>query len=353
MTTDTLDTRAWLLWSLACMLPLLMARNPWITLEIGLIVLTVRAVAVPRGPSARSAWLIRVAAVMALVGAIFNVLTVRSGNMVMLELPDSWPLIGGALTFNALVYGLVSGMTLFVLVLTGVTTASLIRWIDLFHLLPRRLAPIAATGSVAWAFLPQTAIAWQNIRETMSMRGMVFRGPRDYLPIVIPLLASGLERSLTMAEALEARGFGAPVGTHQGDRKHTALNWQATALVVGLAGAALAAYLLSTGALGIGLLVLTVAGCLLFLYSRFTPHDYVIGSRYRPGRTGPADRLTMIGASIAIITTFVWLWWRPASLTLTFYPSLSWPNPVPLLLLGLAPLMLPAFLITPHRGDSL
>jgi energy-coupling factor transport system permease protein len=334
------------------MLPLLMARNPWITLEIGLIVLTVRIVAVPPGPGRRSAWLIRVAAVMAMMGALFNVLTVRSGDIVLLELPDRWPIIGGALTLNALVFGIVSGMTLFVLVLTGVTTGSLIRWVDLFHLLPRRLVPIAATGSVAWAFLPQTAIAWHNIRETMAMRGMLFRGPRDYLPIVIPLLASGLERSLTMAEALEARGFGAPIGARQSHQTPTKANWLAVLLVMGLAGAASAAYLVATNAVAVGLVVLAIAACLLFLYSRFTPPGIMITSRYRTQRIGPADRFTMIGAAVAIVTTLIWLWWRPASLTLTFYPSLTWPDPVPLLLLGLAPLMLPAFLIQPDRGKS-
>jgi hypothetical protein len=67
---------------------------------------------------------------------------------------------------------------------------------------------------------------------------------------------------------------------------------------------------------------------------------------------GPADRLTIAGATIAITTTFIWLWWRPSSLTLTFYPSLTWPDPVPLLLLGISPLMLPAFLIQPIHGNA-
>jgi energy-coupling factor transport system permease protein len=287
-----------------------------------------------------------------MVGALFNVLTVRSGDIVLLELPGGWPIVGGTLTLNALVFGVVSGMTLFVLVLTGVTTASLIRWVDLFHLLPRRLAPIAATGSVAWAFLPQTAIAWHNIRESMAMRGMLFRGPRDYLPIVIPLLASGLERSLTMAEALEARGFGAPIGNQRAGTKASTANWLAALLIAGLAGAALAAYLVSTNAVAVGLVVLAIAGCLLYLYSRFTPLGHATSSRFRTHRAGPADHVIMIGAMIAVITTLAWLWWRPASLTLTFYPSLTWPDPVPLLLLGLAPLMLPAFFIQPGRGNS-
>jgi energy-coupling factor transport system permease protein len=352
VTASSLDTRTWLLWSLGCILPLLMSRNPWITVAIGLVVLTVRAVAVPRGGAARAAWLIRLAAVMALVGAVFNVLTVRSGDIVVLELPATWPIIGGGLTLNALVFGLVSGMTLFVLVLTGVTTAGLIRWIDLFHVLPRRLAPIAATGSVAWAFLPQTAIAWQNIRETMAMRGMRLRGARDALPIIIPLLASGLERSLTMAEALEARGFGLPAGGGPVNRGRFGAIRSSVVLVAGLASAALAAYLLSTNVVGAGLLALAMAGCLLALYGRWVPPGAAATSRYNPRSMGRADWIAMTGAMTAIMTILVWVWWRPASLSLSFYPSLSWPDPVPLLLLGLAPLMLPAFLLRPQPGNA-
>lgn len=334
----TLDTRTWLIWGFACMLPLLVSRNPWITLEIFLVVVIVRNVAVPVQGSMRTGWFIRVAAVMALVGALFNLVTVRAGDLVLLELPTSWPVIGGAWTLNALVFGLVAGATLFVLVLAGITTANLIRWMDLFHVLPKRLAPIAITGSVAWAFLPQTAVAWNDIRDTRAMRGHRIRGIRDMLPIVVPLLASGLERSLIMAEALEARGFGNPPSTKPN-------RWSVASpllLVAGLVGLATASFQIATGHASGAALTGLVAILFLMLAGRLSGSTGPAITTYDERRFHRADAAVMVASGVATVTTLAWLWRSPVDLTFDFYPSLGWPAPVPILLLALSGLMLPA-----------
>ncbi len=338
-----LDTRTWLMWGVACMLPLLVSRNPWITIELAIVVTVVRAVAVPASAGNRTRWFIRLAAIMALVGAAFNVMTVRAGDIVLLELPASWPVVGGAWTLNALVYGLVGGFTLFVLVLVGMTTAILIRWMDLFQILPKRLAPIAVTGSVAWGFLPQTALAWQNIQETMAMRGHRVRGVKDFLPIVVPLLAGGLERSLTMAEALEARGFGSPANPAR--RRSAFLS--PIALVVGLAGMATAIFLIAVGRTADGGLILMAAILALIVASRLAPVSGPPITSYAERRLTSADLVVMLASLVAIVATLVWVWWMPASLTLVFYPSLTWPDPVPLLLLALSGLLVPALVLHP------
>ena len=340
MMTTRLDTRTWLVWGMGCMLPLLVSRNPWITLEVLTVVLVVRAVAIPRAHT-RTGWFLRIAAVMALVGAGFNLLTVRAGDIVLFSMPDRWPIVGGVWTFNALLYGLVSGATLFVLVLTGISIANLINWMDLFHILPKRLAPIAVTGSVAWVFLPQTAVAWTHIRDTMAMRGQRVRSFRDFVPIVVPLLASGLERSLTMAEALETKGFSSP-----GARRVS--GWRALApvlLIAGLVGIATAAFQIAIGRTGEAVAIGAAGIGLIVLAGRAAPHAGPTITSYDVQRLHRPDAAVMGVSGFAIAVTIFWLVDRPDDLTLTFYPALEWPAPVPLLLLALSGLMLPAILL--------
>jgi energy-coupling factor transport system permease protein len=61
---------------------------------------------------------------------------------------------------------------------------------------------------IALTYMPQTARHWQQIREAQAVRGHRLRSWRDWRPIVIPLLIGGLERSVNLAEAMVARGYG-------------------------------------------------------------------------------------------------------------------------------------------------
>lgn len=350
--TTSLDTRTWIAWGFAAMLPLLIGRNPWITLEILIIVFTIRAVAVPPKSSQSLRWFVRIAAIMATISVVFNLLTVHSGDRTIGTLPDSWPVIGGPLSLNALIYGLVSGLTIFVLVCSGLTISALIRWIDLFHILPRRLAPIAMTGSVAWAFLPQTAIAWTNIRETMAMRGQCFRRPGDFLPIVIPLMASGLDRSLTMAEALEARGFGVSISARAPSRSRWLQAGLPILLSAGLVGLMLAMYLLATGGAALGLLALGVSLVAMIVFLRASPPPAHEITRYQTTALSKTDLLVIMAALLAVVVTLVSLWLDLARMTITIYPSLTWPTPNLPVMIALSPLMLPAYLLVP-KADSL
>jgi energy-coupling factor transport system permease protein len=351
--TSELDSRAWLAWGLAAMLPLLLGRNPWLTAEVLIIVLVVRGTWLDRQAEQSNAWFVRIALVMAAISVVFNVLTVHAGDRAFASLPNSWPVIGGDLTWNAVAYGLVSGLTLFGLVLTGITVAAMIRWVDLFHLLPPRLAPIAVTGSVAWAFLPQTAIAWTNIREAMTMRGHRFKGARDFVPILVPLLASGLERSLAMAEALEARGFGLPVEGQSGrTQKQKGESFHILLLVAGLVGMAFAAYCLATRQADIGLVAGIMSAGALLLLSKVAPARGPRTTRYRELALQRADWMTIGTALTAIAAVIGWAATRPESLRFDTYPTIEIPAVEPLLMAVLALLLLPAFLRTPESTVS-
>lgn len=327
-----LDSRAWLVWGLACMVPLLMSRHPVIVVQLLLVVITVRVACLP--PAAmRWRWIGRLALLFAAVGVVFNALTVRTGNQVAFRLPGA----GWEITWNAVAYGLVSGLAMITLVLTGITLAAGLDWIALTRMLPQRFAPLAVSGSVAWSFLPGASQAISEIREAQVARGHQLRGARDVLPIVVPLLDGSLGRALTMSEALEARGFGAAADDEE-PRRTPGPIWAAMVVL----GTLSIAYAISMGDSrllwpAIAFAVLGIAGVAR------TPQAAVRTTRYREHRLHGSDYVVM-GTAIVSLVAFLAVASRNfAAITFNPYPNLSLPPVDYRLLASLALLLAPAF----------
>ena len=352
MSGHQLDSRTWLSWAVATMPPLLITRNPFLMVEILVIVLVVRAVWLPHAAQQGMSWFIRIAATMIVISVVFNVLTVHSGDHVIASLPASWPVVGGPLTWNALIYGLVGGLAMFTLVLTGITVSTLISWIALFRVLPSRLAPIAVTGSVAWAFLPQTAVAWRQIREAQIMRGHQFRRVRDFLPIVVPLLAGGLERSLAMAEALEARGFGASVGSPHQAPNRTVSILRSAGWIAALVGIAVGAYGMAVGRERVAAAAIAIGLVGLFAAFRSSANPGATRTRYRLPHWQREDSLVVVASGIALATTLAWSISRPETLAFSVYPTLEMPSVELGLMVAFTLLLVPAFVIPDHRRNN-
>lgn len=343
MSADRLDSRAWLVWGLAAMLPMLVSRHPLVVLEMLVIVLAVRLVWASRLVHGWG-WIARIAAVFVLVSVVFNALTVHAGNQVLFRVPDALPLIGGDVTLNAVVYGLVTGIAMLTLVLTGTTIAGGLVWSELVRSLPSRVAPLAVAGSVAWSFLPGASRAFVDIRESQASRGHRLRGVKDVPQLVVPLIEGGLERALTMSEALEARGFGASPAMAAA---HMPRRWPS---VVVIAGLVTAAYALAMGRGWIaiaGATVAAVAGALLARGGDPGGRH----ARYRQLRWSMADKAVSAGAVLAAVGFL----WRQASVgvdtTFNPYPELAMPALDPLMVLCLALLLVPAA-IAPAGGAT-
>ena len=255
-----LDPRAWLLWAAAAAIPPLLGRNPWPIAATLLAVISVWAVWSTGAAGRRWRPLLRLAFVFAGVSVIFNVLTVRAGDVVIGHLPDSWPIIGGAITLNALVFGLLGGLAIFTLVAVSATLGVVLDWTLAIRLLPDRMAPLAVAGSVAWAYLPQTTLALGEIRDAQMARGFRPRGARDFLPLLLPLLGGGLERAMMTAEALEARAFGAPLTAEA-----RSSSWRSIALLLGLAATATGTFVVILGSLPVGAAILATGTLLLVM----------------------------------------------------------------------------------------
>ena len=132
---------------------------------------------------------------------------VHVGGAVLFSLPDWLPLLGGRVTLEALLYGALNGAALagIFAAFTALNRALPVR--SLLRLVPRAYYPLAVVMTIAVTFVPATIQYMQQIREAQAVRGKQMRGVRSWLPLVVPLLEGGIERSMQLAEAMMARGF--------------------------------------------------------------------------------------------------------------------------------------------------
>ena len=343
---DRVDPRAWLLWGAAASLPPLLGRNPLILSATLLAVIGVRAA---RGSSGLVGWngIVRIACIFALASVLFNALTVHIGDRPIAHLPDSWPVLGGPITLNAIVYGLLSGAAMLILVLVGATLGAVLDGPALLRLLPARLTTVAVAGSVAWGFVPQTALAFRQIREAQAARGHRLRSVRDLVPLLVPLITIGLERAMTLAEALEARAFGAPVGG--ADRSSAG---RGLLVAAGLAGGTVGAYLLAAGSPRPALGLLAGSLVALVLGSREPASNGVHRTRYRQPRWNPASIVVAGSGSIVLLMELAVLVVEPLSFAYEPYPRILAPRVDLPLMISLAILLAPAFLSPPRLVET-
>lgn len=311
---------AWIAWVAASVIALSLTRNPvYLLLVLAWIGVVLRAVRqIPDAPPLPLSPL-RFALVLILFSALFNALTAHFGQTVLLYLPDWLPLLGGPVTLEALVYGLLNG-----LVLTGFFLAWTVLFVAvptqaLIRLIPRAFYPAGVVLSIAVAFVPTTFVQFQQIREAQAMRGHRVRGLRDGLPLVMPLLVGGLERALQLAEAMTARGFGSLASQGAGLRRG-----QRGLLVAGLAMllAGLIARLAWPQQPALAGALLLAGGGLLLLGLALQGRT-VQRTAYRRRPWTAADWLVS-AAALAVVTVFL-LPGSRASLAYSPYPALTLP----------------------------
>lgn len=345
-----LDPRAWLLWAIAASMPPLVGRNPWPLAATLLAVLGVWGVWGATGAGARWRPLLRLALLFGVISVLFNLMTAHVGDLVLLQLPANWPIVGGVLTVNAFIFGLLSALAIFTLVVVGITLGAVLDWTLIIRLLPERMAPLAVAGSVAWSYLPRTTVALQEIREAQAARGFRPRGVRDAPPLIVPLLAGGLERSLITAEALEARAFGAPLAASGQPRP-----WQMAIWLLCLVAATTGAFCLALGltVAAVALLVTSLGvACLGTVLGRH-PKGVLRRTRYRDPIWERSEWVVSGTAVLVLMVEVLVLVRDPAAFRYEPYPSLTPPSISLPLLAALGLLLTPAVILAPQsRSES-
>ncbi|HET9848251.1 MAG TPA: energy-coupling factor transporter transmembrane component T [Candidatus Dormibacteraeota bacterium] len=224
---------AWCAWSLAAIAIAFIDRNPFMQ---GLLLLVIVNTWLPyrRG----RALYLRLGIALAVFPIVFSLALSRFGDHVIVVLPPI-PIVGGPWTWEALVFGISSGLALLLTVAVFGVLQSSVRSADLLSLLPRPLYRAGTAFALSLALAPKTIASFQSIREARQLRGQR-TGWRAAPLLVVPLLLTTLEQALQYGESLDARGYGSrqrsryrPLGWSTADLLVTAAALTALGLTIG------------------------------------------------------------------------------------------------------------------------
>ena len=341
------DARAWLIWALATLITASSTRNPLYTVLLLLIILVVSSACTPEQGHRIGLTPLRFAAWAVPLAALFNGLTAHLGDTVLLRLPNWLPLLGGTVTAESLVFGAMNGLTLTV-IFGGFATFNQVTPVrDLVRLTPRAFHEAGVVLSIALTFIPQTTRSLHRIREAQEVRGHRVQGLRDWLPIIVPLLVSGLERSMGLAEAMVARGYGAVADRSQPLRTQGLL---ALGLFVLLGG--WLAWLFWPSWKGVALGGMVV-GAGTIIYVIWSAGRTVSHTTYRAHRWAVRDTLVVLGCGLTLATALLPL---PVGDRITLYyapyPHLTLPPFDPFIGLGLLGLLAPAVFVCSRQAKA-
>jgi energy-coupling factor transport system permease protein len=299
-----MHTITWLVWLSAAFAATLLAPNPLYLCLIFLAAMQVFLAWRGDAPLARSFGLfLRAGAYVCAGYVLFSVITVGGarGFTVLLELPalrmPAWlggVVFGGPVTAEALAWGFTRGFGIWTLMVLFGAFNALVDHHRLLRLAPPALFHAGLAVTIAVAFVPSLLRAIAEIGQAQRARGHRFGGPRSWPPLVAPLLAGSLERSVQLAEALDARGYG---------RAEPPSVWRQLCLALGLPllGAATFVWLYYGQNALLPALALGAASACCFLLPLRTATRGAPRSRYSRERWRRRDTLTVAAATACVV----------------------------------------------------
>jgi energy-coupling factor transport system permease protein len=157
-------------------------------------------------------------AVAAAIAVATTTLASHTGDHAFLVLPSGIPVIGGKLTIEAALYGLSTGVGIAAAVLAAAPLSLVLQPHSLVDALPGALARTGAAIGTALNLIPAVGRSAVEIRDAQRMRGWRSRRVREWPDLAVPVVLTALEGSITLAEAMEARGYGSGVRTHYSEQ---------------------------------------------------------------------------------------------------------------------------------------
>jgi energy-coupling factor transport system permease protein len=289
-TVATWHAGVWLVWALAAAASVQLASSPvYVALLVAIAALAVSAHARP-GPYARAfPVLVSVGVLFAVVRTVLTVATTHGLGTVLFTTPHvvlpevlGGFTVGGSVELPVMLQSLAEGFTIVGVMavfgaFNGVVTHS-----ELVQSTPRAFYEVGLVVVVALAFVPSTLAAIGDVREADRARtgGRVVRRGR-LLRHTVPVLELGMERAVTLAESMDARGF-ARAGASPRDR---AAGWWGVASLLALGGA----FVALVGQSRTPAAVLGLAGTLGLAAAVAIASSGRQRARYRPTRMRRAD----------------------------------------------------------------
>ncbi len=162
---------------------------------------------------------------LGLLGAVtvaINGLTSHTGATVLGDLPSWLPLVGGEVTAEGFADGGSIALGLVTAVSVTAALSVVVEPTDLVDALPRPLHRAGAALGAALNLVPATAASFVAVREAQRLRGWRPRGARALVDLAVPVLLGAIDRSVQLAESMEARAFGAGRRTHMAGGERSA-----------------------------------------------------------------------------------------------------------------------------------
>lgn len=194
-----------------------------------------------------------------------------TGRIVLFELPRV-PLpdffgsvrIGGRVTAERLLFALYEGLQLAAILVAVGAANALASPRRMLRYLPATLYDVGTAVVVALTYAPQMVTDARRVRAARRLRGHSGRGLRDTARLIMPVLDSGLERSLDLAASMESRGYGRSVTRSVAGRRTASVLTLCGSLgvLIGLYGLADAS---QPGLLGLPTMLLGAGMCLAAL----------------------------------------------------------------------------------------
>ena len=339
-----LHPAAWWAWAIGVALAASRTTNPLLLLLLTAAVGYVVGARRQHSPWSRSFGVFLRIGLLAVVVRVvlFAVLAPASGAHVLFRLPEvplpDWLAglrLGGPVAAEGLLASAYDGMRLAVILLCVGAANSLTSPRRLLKALPAALYEAGVALTVAVAFIPQAVASFGRIRDARRLRGRRTSGPAAIRSISLAVLEGALERSVDLAAAMDARGFG----------RHGATSARARHLTTALTLTGLTLVLCSTYGLldpaaptaaGVPLLLAGVACAAAGLV---VGHRRGSRSTYRPDSWRAAEWI-VLGCGVATATAFAVGVRDGAGSGLD---PLSWPTVPALAVLGIAAALLPAW----------
>jgi energy-coupling factor transport system permease protein len=153
-------------------------------------------------------------------------------GLVAIVTRSSLVFFGGFVTRESFAAAGLEGLRLAVLLVLFGTFNSVSDPFRVLKLAPRRFHEPALAAALALSIAPRTIDAVGRVREAQCLRGMNIARWRSWPALAVPVLETGMEEAVVLAESMDARGHG------RGRRSsYRPSRWSTGALTISAAGA--------------------------------------------------------------------------------------------------------------------